>query len=75
MVVLLDSIEIRMLIEFTTYLSGLVAYKTEWAIFAETEHLAGSIDFVAINEDSELVLFDLKRTRELRSKYTSPFKT
>ena len=68
-----DAPELQMLVNYTRTLTGLTAYRTEWAIFAEEENLAGSIDFVAINDSAQLVLFDWKRSRDLRSKYTSSF--
>ncbi|CAJ1370204.1 unnamed protein product [Effrenium voratum] len=57
---------------FRTFLLGspkLIAYRTEWAIFGERERLAGTIDFVARNDRGELVLYDWKRTKQLRHKY------
>ena len=51
--------------------AGLVAYRTEWTVYADHERLAGSIDFVAKNAAGELVLFDWKRSKDLRSKYNS----
>ena len=61
---------------FRTFLLGspkLIAYRTEWAIFGERERLAGTIDFVACNDRGELVLYDWKRTKQLRHKYANVF--
>lgn len=51
--------------------AGLVAYRTEWTVYADHERLAGSIDFVAKHASGELVLFDWKRSKALRTKYVS----
>ena len=40
-------------------------FRTEWAIFSDAECLAGSIDFVARQQDGRLVLFDWKRSKGL----------
>ncbi|CAJ1351459.1 unnamed protein product, partial [Effrenium voratum] len=61
---------------FRTFLLGspkLIAYRTEWAIFGGRERLAGTIDFVARNDRGELVLYDWKRTKQLRHKYANVF--
>ncbi|CAJ1459066.1 unnamed protein product, partial [Effrenium voratum] len=61
---------------FRTFLLGspkLIAYRTEWAIFGERERLAGTIDFVTRNDRGELVLYDWKRTKQLRHKYANVF--
>ena len=55
--------EFAMLRKYTSTLTGLTCYRTEWTIFASEENIAGSIDFVAINENGELVLFDWKRSK------------
>jgi hypothetical protein len=55
-------------------LAGLSAYRTEWEIFGEEENLAGSIDFVAKNEeDGSLVLMDWKRSKQLREKFSDAY--
>jgi len=69
-----ESPELAMLIKFTRGLAGLTAYRTEWAIYGEEERLAGSIDFVAEDSSRKLVLFDWKRSRNLRSKYSCPWR-
>jgi len=69
-----DSAEVKLFLAFTRTLSGLTAYRTEWTIFGEDENLAGSIDFVAIDEDGWLHLFDWKRSKALRSKYACRFR-
>ena len=57
----------RMMSQF----AGLVAYRTEWTVYADHERLAGSIDFVAKHASGELVLFGWKRSKALRTKYAS----
>ena len=52
----------------------LLAFRTEWCIYAENEDLAGCVDFVAaLTEAGEVVLFDWKRTKLLRDKYNNPW--
>ena len=38
-------------------------------IFATEERLAGSMDFVAVNERGQLIIYDWKRCKDLKSKY------
>ena len=63
--------------EFSTFmklvpeLNGWSAYRTEWTVYADYERLAGSIDFVAKNPAGEFAILDWKRSKQLRSKYTS----
>lgn len=52
----------------------LLAFRTEWCIFAKEHSLAGCIDFVAKTSNNSLVLFDWKRTKNLRMKYTNKFR-
>ena len=44
-------------------MSGVMAFRTEWAVFATEENLAGSIDFVGVRSDGSLVLCDWKRSK------------
>ncbi len=48
-------------------------YRTEWEIFGDDEQLAGSVDMAAVNGQGELVLFDWKRSKNLRNKYSNRF--
>ena len=41
-------------------------YRVEWMIFDEDVHLAGSIDFVAENDDGSLTIYDWKRCKEIK---------
>ena len=50
--------EFSLFLGFCRGLSGLTAFRTEWAIFADEENLAGSIDFIAVDRaSSESTLF------------------
>lgn len=40
-------------------------YRTEWIIFDEEGHVAGSIDLTLINEHGQLALVDWKRSKEI----------
>ena len=61
--------EMHLLKMFLQEREKLIAYRTEWTIWASAENLAGSIDFVARDIDGHLVLFDWKRTKNLPHKY------
>ena len=64
-----DTVEFRLFQKFLLQMQGLTAYRTEWVIYADRERLAGSIDFVAVNEDTgELTLVDWKRSKAMRTK-------
>jgi hypothetical protein len=41
-------------------------YRVEWMIFDEDVRLAGSIDFVALNPDGTLTIYDWKRCKEIK---------
>jgi len=69
-----DSVEETLFLNFAKTLEGLTAYRTEWAIFGEAENLAGSIDFTAIDSMGRLHLFDWKRSKDLKSKYSCRFR-
>ena len=49
----------------------LLAFRSEWCIYGENEQLAGCIDFVASCSKDEVILFDWKRTKGLRSKHSN----
>ncbi len=68
-----DTDEMKLLLKFAWSLRGLRALRTEWQIYGDEERLAGSIDFVASNEQGGLVLFDWTRSKTLRSKYVNVF--
>ena len=69
-----DCCELRLFARFLReYPLPLIAFRTEWCIFAEEEKLAGCIDFVAKCSTREVILFDWKRTKQLRNKYSNPW--
>ncbi len=55
--------EFTLFLRYVGTLRGLVAFRTEWTIFADREHLAGSVDFAARDAAGSLCLFDWKRSR------------
>lgn len=61
--------------DFKTKCPGYKPYRTEWMIYDEDKKVAGCIDYVAQSPTGELVLFDWKRTKELRlsNKYQKGF--
>ena len=68
------SMEFRLLMKFLSEFPSLRAFRSEWAIFAEPEMLAGTIDFVAVDERGWLVLVDWKRTKDLKHSAATLFK-
>ncbi|CAE7235509.1 unnamed protein product, partial [Symbiodinium sp. KB8] len=69
-------VEIDLFFRFLqTQCPRLLAYRTEWCIWGTEERLAGCIDFAAMNAAGHLVLFDWKRSKNLRSKYSNPWQT
>jgi hypothetical protein len=68
-----DSVEFRLFSQFVHGLRGVTAYRTEWMIFADQECLAGSIDFVGMLDDGRVVIYDWKRSANLRNKYTNQY--
>jgi hypothetical protein len=70
-----DGVEMGLFLRFLGWLEGLTAYRTEWTIWGDEERLAGSIDFVAITPQSTLVIFDWKRSKSLRDKYTNRYQS
>ena len=67
--------EVQMFLRYIATLKGATAHRTEWTIFGEEERLAGSIDFVAKIPNGDLVLFDWKRSKVLRTKYSNKFQS
>ena len=63
--------ELSMAINLVGEIADVVAYRTEWCIYATEEDLAGSIDLVLKKSNgSEFVLVDWKRSEKLSKKYT-----
>lgn len=46
--------------------SMMTPYRTEWMVFHEEYHLAGSIDMVFEKEDGTLLIYDWKRCKEIK---------
>jgi len=46
--------------------STMKPYRTEWMVFHEEYHLAGSIDMIFENPDGTLQIYDWKRCKEIR---------
>jgi len=65
-------VEFKLFSQVVSQMHGETAYRTEWMIHADMEMLAGSIDFVTQRSDGSLVLYDWKRSKQLKSK-CSPF--
>jgi hypothetical protein len=65
------SVELDIFLRYLLTLERLVAYRTEWTIWATDERLAGSIDFVARKSNGHFVLFDWKRSKQLSTKYSN----
>ena len=64
------SCELELCMSFLRSHSHLRAYRTEWAICAPDEDLAGSIDLVLLDPaDNRYVLVDWKRSEKLPEKY------
>ena len=56
-------------IQFLRFLAAhplLKPYRCEWMIFDEDVKIAGSIDFVAENDDGTLTIYDWKRCKEIK---------
>ena len=51
---------------YDNILSKLTPYRTEWAVFDDIAKIAGSIDFVSLNDDGTLDIYDWKRTPALK---------
>lgn len=61
-----DSIEYTYFKEFVKACSHLKPYRTEWMIYDEDLLLAGSIDMVYENPDGSLMIYDWKRSKEIK---------
>ena len=60
--------EVQLLMKFLTAEPDMVAYRTEWRVYAHEEDIAGSIDYVAERADGSKVIVDWKRTKNMRLK-------
>ena len=55
--------EFKLFRKFLSTMRNLTAYRTEWVIWGNEERLAGSVDFIAVDNQGHLVLVDWKRSR------------
>lgn len=60
-----DSIEYSYFLNFYKDFNHLKPYRTEWLIYDEDLHLAGSIDMTFINSDGNIEIYDWKRAKEI----------
>ena len=59
--------EFQLFRKFLLSMQNLTAYRTEWVIFGDEERLAGSVDFIAIEEGGDLVVVDWKRSKGMKT--------
>lgn len=52
--------------EFQKANPGFYPYRTEWLVYDEDHGIAGSIDFVASNNDGQIIIVDWKRSKEIK---------
>ncbi len=50
----------------------LTPYRTEWRIFSERSHVAGTLDFLAVDENGRFTIYDWKRSTKVVDKYGNP---
>ncbi|OLP88805.1 hypothetical protein AK812_SmicGene29789 [Symbiodinium microadriaticum] len=64
--------EMESIIKYLSHLENVEVYRTEWCICAPNEDLAGSIDLVMKDKDSNTFhIVNWKRSEKLEDKYTS----
>lgn len=61
-----DSIEYEYFKKFIQSIPNLKPYRTEWMVFDTSLKLAGSIDMVYEQEDGTLLIYDWKRSKEIK---------
>lgn len=61
-----DTPEWKYFLEFVQNNMDLKPYRTEWLIYDEDVKLAGSIDMVYENPDGSLMIYDWKRSKEIK---------
>jgi len=66
-----NSTEWQYFIEYVRAHPDFKPYRTEWFVYDEELKLAGSIDMVYENPDGSLMIYDWKRSKEI--KYEDPF--
>jgi hypothetical protein len=60
------SVEYLQFMDFVKTYPDLKAYRTEWMIWDEEHRFAGSIDMVFENADGTLMIYDWKRSKEIK---------
>lgn len=60
-----DSIEWSHFLQYVKDHPDFIPYRTEWTVFDETIHVAGSIDMVYRNQDGSLSIYDWKRCGDI----------
>jgi len=73
-----ETTEWKFFLKYLEETQDLKPYRTEWTIFNEDIHLAGSIDMIYENQDGTLAIYDWKRVKEIKrvnafNKYAIPF--
>ena len=66
-----ESKEYEYFMNFVKANPGLVPYRTEWMVWDKSLKFAGSIDMVFENPDGTLMIYDWKRSKEIKK--TAPF--
>lgn len=61
-----DSVEYQYFLNFVEANKELVPYRTEWMIWDKELRFAGSIDMVYENPDGTLMIYDWKRSKEIK---------
>jgi ATP-dependent exoDNAse (exonuclease V) beta subunit len=64
---MLESTEFQYFTNFNNDFKHLKPYRTEWEVFDEDHCLAGSIDMIYENPDGTLVIYDWKRSKEIKT--------
>ena len=57
--------ELNHFVTFLQDFSHLKPYRSEWVVFHEEYHLAGSIDMTFLNKDGSLSIYDWKRSKKI----------
>jgi len=61
-----DSVEYKYFLNFLEATKNLVPYRTEWMIWDKELMFAGSIDMVFENPDGTLMIYDWKRSKDIK---------
>tara|TARA_Y100000817_G_scaffold312855_1_gene307630 strand:- start:1151 stop:1933 length:783 start_codon:yes stop_codon:yes gene_type:complete len=62
-----ESVAYKQFLDFQTKIgSTMKPFRTEWTVFDEELKIAGSIDMIFENEDGSLIIYDWKRSKEIK---------